>query len=653
MTQRFLLIGDVAGAEAYHVGDEGMLEANLEHLRELVPGAQFTVISGDPDWTAKTYDTAAIEPIGFPAADVDPAVPEKRFETLIEAALSETIPTGFDRGRQAQVVLDAIQEADAVVISGGGNLNSTWPEHLYERLALLALAERLDTPAVVLGQTLGPQLSEVQKQRLVECLQAVRLIGVRESASYQLLEKLGVPTELVEFQLDDAVLLGRNFVPKAPRAELQRPYLALTLCGEIEGMNSLAAQVESLAEAMEADIVFVPHAGEPDQDRDVGARFGEALQAKTRFHLLEVLPAREVAAITGAAEMVVSTRYHPLVFAAAAGVPSLGLSVDLYTRQKLTGALAHAGLKSWVMPIELGVGGLLQSAGDELWQRRNELRGHLAEQLPRWEAMHARHWQRVVGVLGLGGEAAHEFAGSSPTEVSEIEPRGDWYRAVAVYTQVVDRQQAGRRQAKRHAEELVQVLDARDTEIASMKPILKRYEKEIASMRQALDKMQRDVDRREKETRSLQKTLRARDEELDSLKPTLAAREEELTSLKRVLEARDKELNSLRPALAAREEELAYLQPTLEAREEELSSVKPILVVKEEELDSIRPVLAAREMELAETKKGLVDLRAELEKTHGALGRTEAMLEAYRTSLVGRLARRLGKLPEAHEEEKA
>ena len=630
MTQRFLLIGDVAGAETYHVGDEGMLEANLESLRELAPQAEFTVISRDPEWTAQTYGTTAIEPIGFTETDLDSKEAEDRLESLLEAVSQGELPAGFDRGPQALAVIDAIRSADALVISGGGNMNATWPEHLYERVALLALAERLDKPAVVLGQTIGPRLSEMQSERLVESLRAVRLIGVRESDSYDLLEKLGVSAEILDYQLDDAIFLGKGQAKAAPRPELERPYLALTLCGELDGLKSLASQIESLAGIIGADIVFVPHAGEPDFDRDVGARFGEALQAETRFHLLEVLPAREVAAITGAAELVISTRYHPVVFASAGGVPSLGLSVDQYTRQKLSGALAHAGLGNWVLPIELGVGGLLLPAGRELWARRDEVRGQLTEQLPRWETLHENHWRRVARALDLGGEQAGESHVSSPKEVTNIEPEGDWHRAAIVYSRIEALYRSEGAERGQHSEALKRVLASRDEEIASQKPVLARYEAEVASMEQALDAGRRNHSALKKEIEASQEILRARDEQLGSLKPIVAGHEEELTSLRSTLEAKEEELTSLRS--------------NLEAKEEELTSLKPTLAAKEEELASIKPVLAARDEEV-------VNLGAELESMQSALSRCESKLDAYRNSFAGKLARKLGMSPERDDEE--
>src|SRR5258705_4524821 len=65
-TPRLLIIGDVGGAERRHIGDEAMLEANLDAFRRLIPEAAFTVVSQDPSWTAARYGVDAVAPFGFP-----------------------------------------------------------------------------------------------------------------------------------------------------------------------------------------------------------------------------------------------------------------------------------------------------------------------------------------------------------------------------------------------------------------------------------------------------------------------------------------------------------------------------------------------------------------------------------------------------------
>src|ERR1700737_2711732 len=63
---RLLVIADVGGEETRHIGDEAMLEANLNAFRRLIPQVSFTVVSRDPAWTAARYGVEAVAPFGFP-----------------------------------------------------------------------------------------------------------------------------------------------------------------------------------------------------------------------------------------------------------------------------------------------------------------------------------------------------------------------------------------------------------------------------------------------------------------------------------------------------------------------------------------------------------------------------------------------------------
>jgi hypothetical protein len=56
----WVFVGDVGGLQTYHVGDEGMLDANLLLFRRIVPGLVATVVSDDPEWTAAAYGVKAV-----------------------------------------------------------------------------------------------------------------------------------------------------------------------------------------------------------------------------------------------------------------------------------------------------------------------------------------------------------------------------------------------------------------------------------------------------------------------------------------------------------------------------------------------------------------------------------------------------------------
>jgi hypothetical protein len=87
--------------------------------------------------------------------------------------------------------------------------------------------------------------------------------------------------------------------------------------------------------------------------------------------------------------------------------------------------------------------------------------------------------------------------------------------------------------------------------------------------------------------------LEAREVELASIKPVLVARSEEVDSVKRVLAARDEQLASVLPALAAREGEVASLKEQMAALAAALNAKRAALADRERLLGSLKGVMVA------------------------------------------------------------
>ncbi|WFR65943.1 hypothetical protein P9139_12540 [Curtobacterium flaccumfaciens] len=67
---------------------------------------------------------------------------------------------------------------------------------------------------------------------------------------------------------------------------------------------------------------------------------------------LPLLRTDEVLGVTKRAIGSISTRYHPLVFAAASALPMVGLAHSAYTWQRMRGASRQFGAERFVLPLE-------------------------------------------------------------------------------------------------------------------------------------------------------------------------------------------------------------------------------------------------------------------------------------------------------------
>lgn len=423
MTPRLVVVADVDGPGHYHLGDEAMLEANLRTFRQLVPDIQFTVTSNDPEWTSTRYRVESLRrPRLRPGGDG------------LAQPLPALSPDPAERSRMCAAWLgdelaQRVRDSDGLVISGGGNLCETWPGQIWERVALLEVARAARRPAVVLGQTLGPALSADQRQWLAASLPSCAWVGVRDEPSARLASSLGVPPDRLHQQFDDAFFLEPEAVTDDRAAALDRrkPLILVTLDASFGSperartVDVIARHLDALVESLQGTLVFAPHvegADVPDALADAAA--ARALRARLQSPLivLDAWQPREMRWLVGEAALVVSTRYHPLVFATASGTAALGIYTDAYTRTKLRGALTPAGLQGWCISVADVERHALLPLAMELWSQRRAIEQRLSSVFSVAAAEEPHRWVGICQALHLEAEALPVAPCQQPSAVS-------------------------------------------------------------------------------------------------------------------------------------------------------------------------------------------------------------------------------------------
>ncbi|WP_336645603.1 polysaccharide pyruvyl transferase family protein [Microbacterium sp. USHLN186] len=336
-----LTIGDIGVLSGMiHIGDEAMFEAARDELA--VRGLGVVGISSAPRESAARYGVLSVPRLGFVGLDRDAAA--RRSRLLVDAARGHTALEAED---PAAEVLNALAEASGVLIAGGGNLASRWPVHVYERTTLAAMARVRDLPVVVSGQTFGPDLDDADAERVAAMTRSAALTGVREHASAELARRWAAQ---VHTGVDDASFLGGG--PTDHDGPTASDRVLVSLSGWFAGRpaaeveHAIAALLDHAADTV-GSVVFHAHFGpesagaEPAGD----AALHERVRARMR-RPSEVVPSGDsltAARLARTSRLLVTSRYHPAVFAAPAGVPILALAADEYTRIKLSGALGHWG----------------------------------------------------------------------------------------------------------------------------------------------------------------------------------------------------------------------------------------------------------------------------------------------------------------------
>ncbi|MBS5101247.1 MAG: polysaccharide pyruvyl transferase family protein [Rothia mucilaginosa] len=467
---RVLVIGDI-GQHTYHVGDEAMTIASAQALSE--GGAAVTLMTRDVGHSAR-YIGAAVnhEAVIHEAAHHEagapyeylpfllfPWAPAERELTLaaLECILVEL---HADRERPSVTELvalpqvqalpevlhpleqtvermvefaDAIAAMDAVVVSGGGNLNSRYGWLLYERAAAVRAAEHAGVPVYVTGQSLGPVLNPEDAQVLERMLRTARSVTVRERSSLAWCRERGIDARL---SVDDAT----DYLPTSPARtlhyaegvsagqaldELPERYVCVTVneCTEQQAQQ-LARLLDNMWREHGYASVFLSHFGDPQnpESGDIQAhqRIAEQLSPSTPATLLPILHADQSVTVHRGAAFTLTSRYHPAVFSAAAGIPVLALVPDAFTQMRAGGALRQYGLGEFTLPLgmlagavpELMVAAALRHAAVASDARRTEL----------LEVLRAERAYLLTQILAHGKEKSGESTPPAPFPAVEQTP---------------------------------------------------------------------------------------------------------------------------------------------------------------------------------------------------------------------------------------
>ena len=391
---RILVLADV-GQPVYHVGDEAMGIAAVRELR--ARGMRPFCLTRDPEHSRRHLPDAAgyVRTAEFPWPPAEREMLLMRLEHLLggcerdaDGAVRLTAGREEPEDPQGRELMRLVRETAGmygVLIAGGGNLNSRYGWLLYERCALGLICARFGIPLVISGQTFGPVLTETDDAALARLLRTASLVGAREAHSAAWARDRGVPAV---YGLDDAVdcpvpedLGHARAVDPAAAAALEglpERFLAATFAGLGERETRAAAELlDRLGERTGLPVVFIPHMGRPAAEAGgetgaAGIEGGAQGEAPTEdvvrgdgdvathreiarcmsrpATVLPMLHVEQAILVQRRAQGVITSRYHPGVFASRVGQPVLGLAPEAFTSVRLGGALRHVGRQALCLP---------------------------------------------------------------------------------------------------------------------------------------------------------------------------------------------------------------------------------------------------------------------------------------------------------------
>jgi polysaccharide pyruvyl transferase WcaK-like protein len=374
----------IIGAAGFtNLGDDAILTAMLAELRASLPGAHFTVAGGLPH------------------------------ELLVADDVS---PIPLDTGR----VDAALASADLAIIGGGGFLYDydgiLSPHDLlrgdatfmypYFRGALCASARNV--PLYFYGLGAESLVTPVGRALTRDVLSLADAITVRDGLALQELRRAGISGP-VEVTADPAVRLeppserwpGRpagRVVGFAPRLWL-RFSGGWTHAAEERFdryCDWLADAADHAWDAWQATPVFLASQRYNDDDLDAGKRIVARMRNSDRAVVVDAVESvGSYHALLASLDALVSSRLHPMILAASAGVPSVGVVVSA----KIVAFLSRLGLEQLAVSPWGASGHKLRGALDACFRDAAELRDRLGDGIAEQRAAAERNPELAVHLV--------------------------------------------------------------------------------------------------------------------------------------------------------------------------------------------------------------------------------------------------------------
>jgi coenzyme F420-reducing hydrogenase beta subunit/polysaccharide pyruvyl transferase WcaK-like protein len=363
----------IAGGYGYgNTGDEAQLGANLQRWAEAAPDAEVIVLSPNPEYTGKHHGVQAVAAsrvVFFDSSqNPDYGASNKNFEKTFWRTKRRLMPAAwcmkhglplFTVSQREAEFLQLLSSASVLHLSGGGYLTGMTRSRLWDHMLLLRLCKIFGVQTILTGHTIGVFKSRDDRKLAKWGLSCAESITVRDrNESIRALAAIGVTGDHIQERFDDALFCdqidGKQVAEyvAATGIDASKPYVAASFhyWGQDKELSErlvsrFAELCDYLVHEYDLQVIFVPMIKKDEHAiRDCIYAMkepGAMLQYSYDYKVVK--------GIIGEAKMCLAMKHHPIVFAMANAVPTIGVAVDDYYLHKNRGALALFGMEDWML----------------------------------------------------------------------------------------------------------------------------------------------------------------------------------------------------------------------------------------------------------------------------------------------------------------
>lgn len=303
-----------------NIGDESILTAVVNSLREKLDDIEITVLSASPESTAAKYGVKSVNRRSFTS------------------------------------VMRAVRKCD-LLISGGGSLlqDVTSRKSIHYYLFIMAACRFFRKKFFIYSQGIGPIVSKFNSRVTAKVLNRASGIVVRDTSSKELLVKIGVPEKKVVVTADPVLRIKKADLAIGNKILEDEGFEnpdSRTVCGmaikerrsDESFINEMCISAEKLISERNCRLILIPfHFSE---DMTVIERMEKYLAEKNLSEYVCTLKNKylteEMLSVIGNTEILVGVRLHSLIHAAIMDVPMIGISYD----PKVNSFLHSVGMKA-------------------------------------------------------------------------------------------------------------------------------------------------------------------------------------------------------------------------------------------------------------------------------------------------------------------
>jgi len=392
----------ITNSHANNRGDEAAQRSMINSLKQLVPDAKFTVLTISPEGLDLQQEDVKILRT-FSASKI------KGFIIVLWAvirALGIRLPTFHKRPLKA---LEEMANADVIISAPGGPyFGDLYTSHeIREHLFHIFLSKILRKPVMIYAPSMGPFNSRRRNILRRFLLNKVEIITLRDQISKDYLDTLKLTHPLIYLTADsafqdtinidrdqiEAIMLAEKIIDHQNEIPNRKPLVGITPTGpnwnfrgsanpqeKQECYNKIIAKtIDYLVDKFDATIVFFPQLYGNSDDVPLINEIISLVDKKDAVRVLSNKLDSEIQqAIISQMDFVIGNRYHSVIFALKAEIPTVCLAYE----HKSLGIMQAAKLDKYVIKITDLTYELLIDKISQVWNQRQEIRKVLRAQIP-------------------------------------------------------------------------------------------------------------------------------------------------------------------------------------------------------------------------------------------------------------------------------